>query len=184
MLDKLNIYKKNWKDIENSFIKKSDGGMFGGDETIDSTNWKKDWNPLKESIERAIKKRELINNKNFTELRNQHYSNNQLLFKNAIEGISQTEYEAFSEKLGDVSTLTLTQIADSIVQIQEYIKNNGKEETTQTKPSEVTTPTRTEETKTNGTKVTAPTRTEETKTTVTEDLIKTSGIKKISLELI
>lgn len=119
MLDKLNFYKENWGKQEQDFITKSSGGMFGGDEIVDSTKWKKDWKPVYEGIDRAIKKRELINDKNIAELlnQNQHYSDKQLSFKSSIKKIDSTNLTEVVNELGDVSALTLTQITDSINKI-------------------------------------------------------------------
>jgi hypothetical protein len=131
MLDKLNVYKKNWNKQEQNFITKSGGGLFGGEEKADSTKWKSDWKPAYESIDRAIKKRELINNKNIAELRNQHYSYGQLSFKTAIEKINSTKYAEVEQKLGDLSTLTLTQIAGKINEIltpKEPLKDEQQQE--------------------------------------------------------
>lgn len=114
MLDKLKVYKEDWEKQEEDFIAKSGGGLFGGKEKADSAKWKSDWQPSYKSIERAITKRNLINEKNFAELKNQRYFAGQLSFKTAIEKIESTKYAEVKQELGDVSALTLTQIADSI----------------------------------------------------------------------
>jgi len=128
MLDKLNIYKENWEKQEQDFIIKSGGGIFGGAENFDSTKWKSDWKPAYESISRAIIKRELINNKNFAELRNQRYSMEYLSLITAIKKIDSTKYEEVGSQLGEVSALTLTQIAEKINKILKP-KEPAKEET-------------------------------------------------------
>ena len=126
---KLNEYRENWERQEQNFIDKS-GGIFGGEENVDSSRWVKEWKPVYESIGRAIKIRELINNKNIEELRKQHYTNNQLFFKTAIEKTDSNKYQEVHKQLGDVSALTLTQIAKKINKILEP-KEPAKEETQQ-----------------------------------------------------
>ena len=113
-IEKLNAYKSQWEHQKNDFIKKSGGGTFGGDEKADSTKLKSIWQPVYESIDRAIHKRNLINNKDFAELLNLRYSEQQQSFKIAIEKINSTKYEEVGQQLGDVSALTLTQIAEQI----------------------------------------------------------------------
>ena len=127
-LDTLNDYKSQWKEEENDFIKKSGGGLFGGEEKADSARWKSDWNPAFERIEQAIRKRNLINDKNFTELKNLHYSNFQKSYQKAIEKIDSTKYAEVSNQLGDVSALTLKQIEEKINKILKP-KEPAKEET-------------------------------------------------------
>ncbi len=131
MLDKLNAYKTIWENQEQDFITKSGGGMFGGDEIVDSKKWKNVWKPADESIDRAIKKRKLINNQNIAELRDQHYSDGQLSFRAAIEKIDSTKYTEVGTLLGNVSTLTLSQIAkeiDSILKSMEPVKEEAPQE--------------------------------------------------------
>ena len=122
MLDKLKVYKENWEKQEEDFIAKSGGGWFGGEEKADSAKWKSYWQPANESIDRAIKKRELINNKNIEELGNQRYSTVQQSFITAIEKIDSTKYAEVGEELGDVKALTLTQIAEKINEILKSIE--------------------------------------------------------------
>lgn len=119
-IDTLNKYKADWKSQEEDFISKSRVGFFGGEKIIDSTNWKNEWKPVYESIEKAIKKRYLINYKIFEELKNLHYSYGQDAFKSAIFRIDTTQYDDVYEELGDVSYLTLNQIA---LRINHYLNS-------------------------------------------------------------
>jgi hypothetical protein len=123
--DSLKYFKDNWKLQEQNFIKNSDGGFFGGDGNVDSTKWEIDWKPAYEKIEQAIRKRKMIDNKNFAELKKPHYFTVPNSFRTAIENIDSTKYAEVAEKLGNVSTHTLPQIADSINAI---IKFKEKEE--------------------------------------------------------
>ena len=125
ILKKLEDYKENWKRQEQNFITKSGGGIFGGEEEGDSLRCEKDWKSAYESIDRAIIKRELINNKNFEELLKQGCFNGQSSLKTAIKKIGSTQYEEISTQLGDVSTLTLTKIAEKI---NEILKPKDEEE--------------------------------------------------------
>ncbi|NLO69351.1 MAG: hypothetical protein GX102_00025 [Porphyromonadaceae bacterium] len=79
----------------------------------DSTDYKI-WDEYKKSIDRAIEIRSLLNNLSFAELKNQEYVTAQQSFKAAIEKIDSAKYSEVGQKLGDVSRLTLTLIADSI----------------------------------------------------------------------
>ena len=149
----LDDYNVKWKKQENDFITKSGGGPFGGGETSDSTKWKSTWKPAYESIDRAITKRNLLSSKNFTELRNLRYSEKQQSFKTAIEKIDSNKYEEVGQQLGDVSALTLTQIADSINVIlipketekQEQPQEQKKEEKKTEQKKENTQPTKSEQ---------------------------------------
>ncbi len=111
MFEKLNEYKTKWQSQEQDYIQKSGGGFFGGKERKDSTKWKTEWKPAMESIELAITKRELIINKQFDELKKQNFNyQKQSVFKMSIEKIDSTKWQ----QLGDLSSLTLTQIAEKI----------------------------------------------------------------------
>jgi hypothetical protein len=116
-LDSLNDYKSQLQKEENDFIKKSGGGIFGGEENADSAKWKSDWQPAYDSLEQAIRKRTLINNKNFAELKNLNYSPSQQTYKTTIERIDSTKYADVGEELGDVSALNLKQIVEKINKI-------------------------------------------------------------------
>ncbi|MBE0574156.1 hypothetical protein IH575_04610 [Candidatus Dojkabacteria bacterium] len=149
-LNTLKDCKTNWKSQEKNFITKSGGGIFGGETKVDRAKWKSDWQPVHESIEQAIEKRILINERNFAELKNLRYSTDQQSFKTAIEKIDIAKYAEFGQKLGDVNSLTLTQIADSInailtpikqeqQELQEYMNMEESEESQKKEPGYITT---------------------------------------------
>ena len=110
LLNTLDDYKAKWKLQEPNFITKSSAWRFWKEKKGNSSEWSAVWRPIDESIEKAIKKRILITDKNFEELKNQSYSPAQDSFKTAIEKIDSTQYEDVGQKLGDVSKLTLSEI--------------------------------------------------------------------------
>lgn len=120
LLYTLDDYKQKWDSQQESFIKRKGKGFFGGEEEVDSSGWKKEWQPVYNSIEKAIKNRILINDKNFAELKNQTYSSAQNSFKTAIQIIDINKYDDAKQKLGDVSKLTISEIA---VKVDEYLKS-------------------------------------------------------------
>lgn len=91
MLDKLYAYKENWKTQE------------GDAEVL-------------ERLKQAIEKRAKIDSKQFFELKYDDFkkSEQQRIFINSILKIDSTEFERINSHLGDISSLTLTQIIDSI----------------------------------------------------------------------
>ncbi|MDR1937441.1 MAG: hypothetical protein LBQ73_02940 [Tannerellaceae bacterium] len=112
-LETLNDYKINWKK-QRPKISKKDGKFrvfFGG--KSDSIDYK-NWDDVVQSIKRAIKKRNLINKKNFAELKKQDFSEQQKKFKDALDKIDSVDYKYVSDYLGDVSAFTLSHIAESI----------------------------------------------------------------------
>ena len=150
-IDKLNSYKANWEN-QRSEIKKEGGGMFGGGEEETNSTKYKEWDETLKSIERAITKRNMLSNKNFAELKNQDYSFTQQKFKDAINKIDSINSAEIGQKLGDVSSLTLTQIADSINSIltlkaTEQLKEEKKVE--QPKKEEIKQPAKSVELKQN-----------------------------------
>lgn len=104
LLVKLNKYKVDWANLK---------------DFTDSIVYKK----YDEYIDNAIKKREAIDNGEFAFLSDTakatkpKYSDNQQQFKFAVFKIKQNQYEKVKRKLGNVSKLTLTTIADSINKI-------------------------------------------------------------------
>jgi hypothetical protein len=115
-IDKLNVYKTNWESQQPQTSEKGGGvlGVFGiGKKQTESTEYK-EWDKVTQWINRAIEKRELINDKNFVELKNQRYSDGQQKFKDAVNKIDSTRYEDVSNQLGNVDELTLSQIAEKI----------------------------------------------------------------------
>jgi hypothetical protein len=111
-LDTLNHYKAQWeKQIE-------EGGslcsLFGfGKKTIDTTKYKE----TLQSIDSAIEKRKLINDRDFAKLKGLCYAPAQQKFKNTVGKIDSSKYYEISQKLDYISTLNLNQIADSIKDI-------------------------------------------------------------------
>lgn len=99
-LAKLEKYKNDWALLKDS---------------TDSTDYKK----YEVYIDKAIKKREAIIKGDyafFTDS-NVKYSNKQLPLKNAVLKVKPEQYEQVKSSLGDVSVLTLTQVADSMNKI-------------------------------------------------------------------
>ena len=106
-LDKLNKYKEDWANLKN---------------TTDNKKYKK----YDESLDRAIKKREAITNHGFGFLKDSaNFIGPQMSFKNALDKINENQCEQVKTKLGDVSKLTLTQIADSINKILGQINDQN-----------------------------------------------------------
>lgn len=119
-LEELNTYKDEWAKLKN---------------TKDSVEYRE----YEGFIDKAIKKREAITNGNFDFLTYSHnhvnYSDKQQKFKIAVEKINEKQYEQVKDKLGNVSQLTLTQIADSINKIlAPSIKTNSTTEKNNTQP--------------------------------------------------
>jgi hypothetical protein len=69
---------------------------------------------VSKSLDSAIKKRELINTMNFTELKKISYYPSQKKFKTAIENIDSAKYNDVKNRLVNISSWSLNQIADSI----------------------------------------------------------------------
>jgi hypothetical protein len=137
MLDKLKTYKADWEKQKPEIVT-IDGKPWynpttwfvGNNEAISDSADYKEWDKSNQGIDSAIIKRNFINSKNFTKLKNQIYSTAQQSLKTAIEKIDSTKYLEVGTQLGNVSTLTLTQIA---VKINEILKPEepAKEETPQ-----------------------------------------------------
>lgn len=127
--EKLDTFKIEWQKQEPKIKRSGDGiwGILSGktNRQLDSTAFNK-WKETTQSIERAIEKRKLIDSTNFAELLSSKFSLKQVSLKFAIAKIDSTKYEEISQRLGDVSKLTLTQIADSINAIVEKpVKNES-----------------------------------------------------------
>lgn len=138
LLGTLNRYRTAWEKHEPK-IEEKDGilGLFlnlfgGGKQQPDSIEYN-EWNEIMQSIDRATTKRDLINNANFAELKKKRYSNLQQKFKVTVGKIDSTKYKNIGTQLGDVSALSLNQIADSIASIlntpmgQSNTSTNGKQ---------------------------------------------------------
>lgn len=73
------------------------------------------WQEASVWIDDAIKKRNSIDNWDFVKLKDStKYSNNQLLFKNAIKKVDSAKYVTIKNRFNNVSQWNLNQIADSI----------------------------------------------------------------------
>jgi hypothetical protein len=111
-LNKLEDYKKEWEMLK------------------DSTDIKV-YTENKDFIDRAIKKREKLNERDFPFLKDSsRYIGPQMAFKNALDSINPKLYVKVKEKLPDVSELTLTEIAKRVNEILADFKNQEQAETT------------------------------------------------------
>jgi len=113
MPDTLRLYKEMWEE----YLRRH--RRFSRKTSFDTSTMKNYRKPVNESIGKAIKIRDLIEEKNFEELRNQQYSDMQKDFKNAIDSIESSEFTEVGNILGNVYNRTLSQIADSINSILE-----------------------------------------------------------------
>ena len=75
-------------------------------------------------LNESILTRDLIDQHKFKELADRHFFPKQDKFKKTVENIDRTEYDNVVKKLGDVSSLTLNQIADSIKKIINRFKDS------------------------------------------------------------
>ncbi len=100
LIKKLNSYKVNWEKQKPQKSKK--------------TTERNDLNKVLQNIDKAIQKRKLIDNANFEDLVKYEYYPQQGKFINTARKIKSDNYVAIKKQLGDVSALTLNQIADSI----------------------------------------------------------------------
>jgi hypothetical protein len=119
ILSVLDEYKTQWAQ-QKPKISENGGGFLGllsiDEKQTDSTEYK-EWEMVAQWIDKAIEKRKLIDEKNFAELKNLHYYLWPQKIKYVLAMIDRVKYEYVSQQLGDVSELTLTQIADSITAI-------------------------------------------------------------------
>lgn len=133
LINKLNSYKADWEEQKPQGSEESRGILSllsSGKKNTDSNEYK-EWDKVLQSINKAIAKRKLIDKANFAELKNQHYSPQQQEFETAVKNISSAKYIDVRNKLGNTSTLTLNQIADSIKAIltpKETTKEPKKEQ--------------------------------------------------------
>jgi len=130
ILDTLNAYKANWEK-QNPSKKEKDDGLFrlffpSDSKTISPEEIKK-WKQTHDSIDNAINKRTLIDNKKFVKLKKENFSNPKS-FEKTIDNIKKDKYELLEEKLGDVADLTLTQIAKKINDILNSKETTKKDE--------------------------------------------------------
>jgi hypothetical protein len=129
ILDTLKLYKANWE-MQNPQNNTNDEGfwssIFHNDENQNSSEEIDNWNQISDSIVSAITKRELIDKKDFEKLREVHF-NNQESFEKTIHNLSKNKYELLKKKLGDISSLSLSEIEskiDSILDKQDINKGS------------------------------------------------------------
>lgn len=119
ILSKLNYYKANW-DKQNPQNKTKDEGflssLLSDNENSNLSVEIDNWNQISDSIDSAITKRELIDKKDFEELKKIHF-NYQESFEKTINGINKNNYKLLKEKLGDISSLSLSEIESKIEEI-------------------------------------------------------------------
>jgi hypothetical protein len=110
---KIKDYQNNWEKQKSSY----------------STNLK-EWQSVDDEIKQAITKRTIIDEKKFLELKYYDFKwlKTQQTFINTVFNISDsTKVKLVADKLGNVSALTLTQIADSITNILQETANKTNE---------------------------------------------------------
>ncbi|MBP6754675.1 MAG: hypothetical protein KA210_00910 [Bacteroidia bacterium] len=119
ILDTLKFYQVNWEK-QNPQNKTKDKGflssLLSNNEDSNVSNETDNWTQVSDSINSAIYKRELINNKDFEELEKIHF-NKQESFEKIIHDIRKNKYEFLKEKLGDISSLSLAEIESKIKEI-------------------------------------------------------------------
>lgn len=135
ILDTLYKYKTDWEMLTPVIENVTSNDSNSTAEKQDSTEIK-NWKKIDESLDRAIKKRVAINECDFGFFKD---NNNKIIFpeaqlplKRAINKINE------NVKLGDVSQLTLTQIADSInkyIEASNEKNSNVEEDNSQKKKS-------------------------------------------------
>lgn len=120
ILENLNQFKTDWEKQTPVIETFTSNESNRTNEKQDSTKFK-DWKEIEESLDRAIKKRNAINERNFGFFNDNNnkviFFEAQLPFKRAINKINKEDYENVKSKLVDVLNLTLTQIADTINKI-------------------------------------------------------------------
>ncbi len=103
---------------------------------------------ISESLESAINKRKAINSLNFSNIKKADYYPTQIKFISAITNIDSSKYNLVKNKLGDVSSWNLNQIADSINAVLNETKSSTEKKAEKIKDEpqkEVTQPIKTEE---------------------------------------
>jgi hypothetical protein len=131
-LETLENYKKKWNK-QNPNVSETSGGIldiFTGKKKQTNPTNSNDRDKVLQSIDSAITKRELIIAYNFTELKKQQYYPQQQKFITAVEKIDNAKYEEVRKQLDNVnvSTLTLTQIAEKIESVIATITTNPDQE--------------------------------------------------------
>lgn len=109
-------YRTDWERQKPSVSKKSSGifTLFSGNASHTDSNEYYQWENVLNRIRNAIAIRKYINQKNFSKLKNLQNSDLPINFKKSIEKIDSVRYIEIGNRLNDVSTFTLNQIADSI----------------------------------------------------------------------
>ena len=151
--DRLKIYQTDWEN-QKPEIKKEGGSGWSAirawwtaiwtdnkEEKRDSTDYQK-WEAFSQRIQYAITLRQWVDETRFAELKDASYSLRQNKFKEAVKKIEPADFEAVKQQLGDVSNLTLNQIADTIhaivkemeeAQSKQEVENEAEQEN---KPAE------------------------------------------------
>jgi len=118
--DTLNKYKSRWMKKKPEVIHKAQLVWYNPltwlkseNQTVDSTEYI-NWNRVTQNLDTAIFKRKLIDSLDFVALKNKDFSATQQKFKDAIKTIDSTKYDEIKNKLVNVTTWNLIQIADSI----------------------------------------------------------------------
>lgn len=136
ILDTLDNYKQEFE-MQKPVVQEKSQSIYdwfmGLEKQNDSTEYN-GWKDNMKSIEDAINKRNLINDKKFKELIKLDYSSEQQNIETAIKNIDSSKYKDISNKLGNVNNKTLSEIAVAINKIlkpKESLKDeelNVKEE--------------------------------------------------------
>jgi hypothetical protein len=116
ILSKLNDYKANWEKQNPQNNTKDEGvlsSFLSDNENSDLSVEIDNWNKIGNSIDSAISKRELIDKKDFEELKKIHF-NYQESFEKTIDKVKKNKYKLLKEKLGDISSLSLAEIETKI----------------------------------------------------------------------
>jgi len=116
--NKLKVYNEFWEAQKSKAFE-------NGEET-------ENWNEISRGINLAIKKRDLIESKNFEQLQKQPYSPIQKGFQRAVALIKSDDYKIVGDKLDNVSDLTLNQIAIKINSILIDIERQSKDQSDET----------------------------------------------------
>jgi len=116
LLEQLTSYKTNWEKQKPGVSEEGGGilSLLSGSKKQTDSKEKREWNKVLKSIDDAKNKRELVEAAKFAELKKLPYSDKQKKFKNAVDKIDSVRYPDVRNQLGDVSKLTLNQIADKI----------------------------------------------------------------------
>lgn len=119
LLDTLKKYK-NDLETQKPEVTEKNGGLldwFKGNKKQKDSTALMIWTIDTTNINEAIKKRKLLNNKDFNKLRERNYSFKQQNLNKAIMNIDSTKYQDIYKLLGDVSDKKLSAIANKINEI-------------------------------------------------------------------